>query len=87
MTMRSKRVTFRRPFVLKGLEDQQPSGTYSVDTLSNRWVRFPFLKAKRGPTWIRICRNPGIGGVVETIRIDSLDLAAALMRDALPARR
>lgn len=87
MTMRihDKRVSFRRPFVLKGLEGVQPSGTYSVETHEEHARFFSFLNAKRTSTWIRICRNPGIAGVLQSVNIDPLDLAAALIRDAVPA--
>jgi hypothetical protein len=82
---RDKRVTFTRPFVLKGLEGVQPSGTYSVE---NRDVHAGLLssrKAKRTSTWIRVCLNPGTAGIVQIVNIDPLDLAAALTRDSLPA--
>lgn len=88
MTMRArvKRVTFLRPFVLKGLEGVQPSGTYSVETREEHAGFFSFLYAKRTSTWIRICRNPGTGGVLQVVNIDPLDLQTAQMRDAVPAR-
>lgn len=80
---RSKRVTFTRPFVLKGLEGAQPSGTYSVETREEHAGFFSIFFAKQTSTWIRICRNPGIYGVLRIVNIDPLDLAAALMRDAV----
>ena len=87
MTMRAhdKRVTFMRPFALKGLEGMQPSGTYSVETHEDHAGFFSFLKAKRTSTWIRICRNPGIGGVLRMVNIDPFDLSDALIRDQAPA--
>lgn len=83
--IRAKRVSFKRPFVLKGLEGVQPSGTYSVETHEEHAGYFSFLNAKRTSTWIRICRNPGIAGVLQSVNIDPLDLAAGLIRDAVPA--
>jgi hypothetical protein len=82
---RSKRVAFMRPFALKGTEGVQPSGTYSVETREEDAGFFSFLKAKRTSTWIRIGRNPGIGGVLQVVNIDPLDLQTALTRDAVPA--
>jgi hypothetical protein len=79
---RSKRVTFLRPFVLKALEGVQPSGTYSVETRDDHTRFLPFLEANRTSTWIRVCRRPGIAGVLQVVNIDPLDLAAALVRDA-----
>ena len=85
MRTHSKRATFIRPFVLKGLVDVQPSGTYSVETHEVHTGFLSFPKAKRMSTWIRVCRNPGIAGVLQMVNVDPLDLAAALMRDAVPA--
>jgi hypothetical protein len=82
---RNKRVTFIRPFVLKGLEGVQPSGTYSVETRQKDTGFFSFHKAKHTSTWIRICRNPGAGGVLQVVNIDPFDLQTALTRDAVPA--
>ena len=80
---RSKRVTFLHPFVLKALEGVQPSGSYSVETRDERTGFFWFIYAKRMSTWIRVCRDPGIDGVLQIVNIDSLDLQTALMQDAI----
>lgn len=87
MTVRAhdKRVSFRKPFVLMGVGGVQPCGTYSVETREEHAGFFSFLNVKRTSTWLRICRNPGIGGVLQTVNIDPLDLAAALIRDAVSA--
>ena len=82
MRTRNKRVTFKQSFVLKGLDGVQPSGTYSVETRGEHNRFLPFLKANRTSTWIRICRNSGIGGVLQFVSINPIELAAALMRDA-----
>jgi hypothetical protein len=84
---RDKRVTFTRPFELRGLDGIQSPGTYSVATHEDGAGFFPFSKAKRLSTWIRICRNPGVEGAVEHVNIDPLELRAALIRDTLPDRR
>ena len=81
---RDKRVTFIRPFELKGLDGMQPSGTYSVATHEEGGGLFPLFGAKRISTWLRVCRNPGIAGAVEHVNIDPHELTAALMRDTLP---
>ena len=85
MTLRksNRRVTFLRPFILDGLEGVQPSGTYSVETRQEDAGFFSFLKANRTSTWIRVCRNPGIAGVLQVVNIDPLDLQSALMQDAM----
>ena len=86
MTLRksNRRVTFLRPFILDGLEGVQPSGTYSVETRQEDAGVFSFFKAKSTSTWIRVCRNPGIAGVLNMVKVDPLDLQAALVRDTMP---
>jgi hypothetical protein len=85
MTLRAsnKRVKFLKPFILEGLQGVQPSGTYSVETRDERTGLFSLFDAKRMSTWIRICRTPGIAGVLQIVNIDPLDLQAALVRDAM----
>lgn len=78
-----KRVTFLRPFVLKGLEGEQQPGTYSVGTRQENTGFLSLFKAKRTSTWIRICQDSGAGGVLQVVNIDPLDLQTALMRDAM----
>jgi hypothetical protein len=83
--VRSRRVTFIRPFVLVGLKGVQPSGTYSVETRDERVGFWWFLRANLTSTSIRVCRNPGVAGVLQTVNIDPLNLADALVRDVAPA--
>ena len=77
-----KKVTFKRPFILKGVKGVNPSGTYSVETRVDHVGLFSFRTAARTSTWIHICRTPGVRGVVQVARIDPLDLDAALRQDA-----
>jgi hypothetical protein len=85
MTIRASnpRVKFMKPFILEGLQGVQPSGTYSVETRDEHTGFFSFFDAKRMSTWIRICRNPGIDGILQIVNIDPLDLQTALVRDAM----
>lgn len=71
-----------RTFVLKGLAEAQPPGTYSIETREENGGLFSFLKAKRTSTWIRICRDSGTCGVLQMVNIDPLELQATLIKDA-----
>ncbi len=84
MRKRTDRVAFRRPFVLNGMKGPQPPGTYSVETHDERSGILSFLYGERRSTWMLICRDHGIGGILKSVGIDPSDLAAALKRDALP---
>ncbi len=87
MTMRTseKIVTFKRSFVLVGLDQAQPAGSYSVETDEELLEGISFPAYKRTATRIRLRKNPGRPGVVETVKIDPEELNAALMRDAVSA--
>ena len=77
-----EKVTFKRPFILKGTEGVNPSGTYSVETRVDHVGFLSFRKAGRTTTWIRICRTPGVRGVIQVVNIDPADLSAALLQDS-----
>lgn len=64
----------------------QSSGSYSVETREDGAGFFSFLNAKRTSTWIQVCRDPGISGVLHMVNIDQADLVAALVRDAAPPK-
>ncbi len=83
LAVTNKRVKFVKPFFLEGLQGEQPSGTYSVETRNERTGFFALFKAKQTSTWIRVCRNYGIGGILQIVNVDSLDLANALERDVM----
>lgn len=80
-----KRVTFVRPFVLKGLDGMQPSGTYRVEAGARREGFLSFLMGHRTKKSKRGSGNQRTVGVLRTGNIDPLDLAVVLIRDALAA--
>jgi hypothetical protein len=77
-----KKVTFKKPFILKGIDGVNRSGIYSVETRVDHVGFFSFRKAGRTTTWIRICRTPGVRGVLQVVNIDPADLSAALLLDS-----
>ena len=85
LAVTNKRVKFVKPFFLEGLQGEQPSGTYRVETRNERTGFFALFKAKQTSTWIRVCRNYGIGGILQIVNVDSLDLANALERAVIMA--
>jgi hypothetical protein len=83
LAVTNKRVKFVKPFFLEGLQGEQPSGTYSVETRNERTGFFALFKAKQTSTWIRISQNPGVDGVLQIVNVDPLDLQTTLMRDVM----
>lgn len=80
--MTSRKVTFRRPFVLTGLDEAQPAGTYRVDTEEELLDTVLLPAYRRLSTTIELRPRPGNSGVTTLLPIDPDDLDAALARDA-----
>jgi hypothetical protein len=82
MTVRTSRtsVTFHRPFLLVGLDDWQPAGTYWVETDEE------LIEGLSFPAWRRTCTTIFLapqGGSTQIVGIDPAALAAAQASDAL----
>ena len=73
----SKQVTFRRPFLLSGLADMQPAGTYVVDTEEELIDALSFSAWKRVATAMQLTH----GGATEYLPVDPGELSEAQMRD------
>ena len=87
MTIRTskKTVTFGRPFVLGGLDEVLPAGTYSVETDEELLDSISFPAYRRILSVIRLHEKPGHPGLTQTLTIDPNELDAALKRDQAPA--
>ena len=81
MTTRTstKTATFSRPFKLKGFEQPQPAGTYTVETEQELLDTVTSLAYRRTST-VMLLRAPG-GKVTQAVTIDPAELDAALARD------
>lgn len=79
-----RRVRFRHPFKLKGVDGEQLPGTYSIEVRDERSGWLKFLKVASVSTWIRIKHFHGLNGLLRDFRISPLDLASALRRDKQP---
>jgi hypothetical protein len=82
MTMRtkSKTVTFRRPFRLKGVDRMLPPADYRVVTDEELIEGLSFPAYRRISTMIFVPAPSG--SAVEMATVDPLDLEAALEQDA-----
>lgn len=83
MTIRTtpSTVTFTKPFVLDGLEEEQPAGTYDIDVDEERLDGLSFSAYRRVQTLIHLHPKTGNPSLVQTMKIDPDDLEAALKRD------
>jgi len=84
MTMRttSRTVTFTHPFVLSGIVEEQPAGTYTVETDEELIENASVTAYRRISTLIRLPGRPGSMVLEQVVDIDAAELAAALERDA-----
>jgi hypothetical protein len=87
MTMRTttRNVVFTRPFVLRGIVEEQPAGTYTVETDEEAIGSGPVTAYRRISTLIRLPGPPGSLVLEQVVDIDAAELAAALEKDAAPA--
>ena len=83
MTIRTTRttVTFKRPFSLAGVDNVQPSGTYTVDTDEELIDGLSFLAYRRVATLLHLPSTSSRVGVTELVTVNPLELEAALKTD------
>jgi hypothetical protein len=84
MTVRTSRktVTFTQPFSLSGIDEEQPAGTYTVETDEELLPGVSFPAYRRTATLIFLRPRRGGPAVEEVASIDPLELQAAQDRDA-----
>jgi hypothetical protein len=73
-------VTFVRPFLLKGVDEELPAGSYTIETIEEPLAGLSFLSYRRVATAIVLSANGGRSRQI--VSIDAQDLAAAEARDA-----
>jgi hypothetical protein len=83
MTIRttSRTVTFTRPFLLRGVEEQ-PAGIYIVETDEEPLATASIEAYRRISTLLRLPGRPGSLVLGQVVDIDPAELAEALERDA-----
>ena len=83
MTIRttSRTVTFTRPFFLRGIVEEQPAGSYSVETDEELLATASVPAYRRVATLIRLPGRRGSTVLGQVVDIDPAELAAALDRD------
>ncbi len=88
MTMRTtrKNVTFRRPFVLKGIDRTLPAGEYQVITDEELIEGLSFPVYRRVSTMMLIPAQSHAASSIEMVTIDPVALQVARDRDAEAAK-
>lgn len=83
---RQQTITFKRAFLLSGIEQVQPAGTYTVEIEEEAIPELSFPVYRRTATVIYLSSRPaGSTGSYEAAVIDPVDLEAALQKDAMSA--
>ena len=75
-------VTFSHSFLLKGVAEEQPAGSYIVETDEEQLLTSSIEAYRRISTFIRLPGRPGSLVLGQVIDIDPTELAEALERDA-----
>jgi hypothetical protein len=75
-------VSFQHPFQIAGVEDEQPAGTYVVETTEEPIGGLSFIAYRRVATTIVLTSRQFGAGSRQVVSIDPSDLAAAQQRDA-----
>ena len=81
----SRIVTFKHPFLLDGMEGEQPPGTYTVETDEELLETMSAPAYRRVATLIRLPGCSGSSVLSYLVDIDPLALATALEKDAQQA--
>ncbi len=79
----NKTVTFKRSFVLGGLNEVLPAGAYSVETDEEPIDGISFVAYRRILTLIHLPAESGNPGLSRTLTIDPNELEEALRRDQM----
>jgi hypothetical protein len=84
MTVRtsSRTVTFMHPFDLRGVDEVQPAGTYTVETDEELLQTLSLPAYRRISTLMRLPARPTGTMLTQIVEINPLELAALLARDA-----
>jgi hypothetical protein len=84
MTMRttSRTVTFLHPFNLSGMDEEQPAGSYTVETDEELLQTSSLSAYKRVSTLMRLPARPTGTMLTQIVEVNPLELTAALARDA-----
>ena len=89
MTIRttSKTVVFHHPFILSGLDEAQPAGTYQIETDDQQMEDVSFLAFRRVSTFIHLHPSREQPGIRQTMTVDPSELERVLALDSETERR
>ena len=76
-------ICFGQPFRLSELDETQPAGRYRLITEAERLEGPSFEVFQRVRTLLYLPRNASLGYAHEVVAVDPVELAAALVVDAL----
>jgi hypothetical protein len=79
----TKTVTFLHPFVLSGIDELQPAGSYIVETDEELIQTLSFPAYRSTGTWIRLPSQGRSATFAQAVKLTPAELGAALARDAL----
>lgn len=78
---RERTVTFKRPFVLAGLDEVLPAGDYSLETEEELVEGISYAAYRRTSTVLRLPAKSGPSHLTRALTIDPDELDAVMERD------
>ena len=76
-------VTFVHPFVVSGIDELLPAGSYTVETDEELMQMLSFPAYRATGTWIRLPSHGRGATFAQAVKLTQAELGAALARDAL----
>lgn len=75
-------ITFAKPFVVTGVEQEQPAGTYLIETDDELIEGLSFSAYRRTSTRIRLAADPRRPGIEEIVEVNCPFITARLAEEA-----
>jgi len=79
----TRTVTFAHPYTLSAVDEVQPAGSYTVETVEEPIQTLSFPAHRSTGTWIRLPAQGHSATTTQVIKLTSAELGAALAKDAL----
>lgn len=79
----TRTVTFARPFMLSGVDEVQPAGSYTVETEEELIQTLSFPAYRSTGTWLRLPSHGRSMTSTQAVKLTPAELGEALEKDAL----
>jgi hypothetical protein len=78
----TRTITFAHPFVLDGIDEVQPAGSYTVETDEELIQTLSFPAYRSTGTWVRLPAQGRVAALQQSVSLTPAELDEALAKDA-----